>query len=265
MDAESKIDVNVFDVVKHGIKRSKVIMYKDNDSWVRSIFSQLINISSHGNKRVVIFGLNNLSTKLATMLCEIGVEVILTAPDEDTDNVRAATASLNRLSIEGAKPVLFREFGPEAAAGADVVVGLAPGKAVVDSSAVKAMRKGGLIVDGSLGSLTPSAVRAANRLGIEMVRVDMGPAISAEVAMGIRMIDLVKKGMGRRKIDGVMCVAGGLFGSSGDVVLDSITDPNLVVGIADGRGGILRGVRGRQKNRNKVERIENSIALAKIV
>jgi hypothetical protein len=46
------------------------------------------------------------------------------------------------------------------------------------------------------------------------------------------------KSMGRTTIAGIPVVAGGELGRPGDVVVDSVTEPSRVIGIADPFGGI---------------------------
>lgn len=46
--------------------------------------------------------------------------------------------------------------------------------------------------------------------------------------------------MGEGKIVDIPVVAGGVLGRRGDIVLDSISKPTMVIGIADGKGGLLK-------------------------
>jgi len=52
-------------------------------------------------------------------------------------------------------------------------------------------------------------------------------------------------------------VAGGLVGALGDVVVDSITNPTRVVGVADGRGRILPGGKGFE---DRIRMVESALA-----
>ena len=45
---------------------------------------------------------------------------------------------------------------------------------------------------------------------------------------------------GNKKIKGIEVVSGGYYGKYGDVVVDNITKPTQLIGIADGRGDIMR-------------------------
>lgn len=46
--------------------------------------------------------------------------------------------------------------------------------------------------------------------------------------------------MGEGKIADIPVVAGGVLGRKGDIVLDSISNPTMVIGVADGKGELLK-------------------------
>ncbi len=201
-DCESKIFRGIYDTVRNEIKRSGVLAYKDNDSWARAIFQQVLYILQSTNKKIAILGFNNLSLKLSGLLSEVGFEVVLTSnvPDnakKNKDIIEALNASL----VEFAKPIVYEPDSAKACVNADAVVGLVPGKAVVTKEAVASMKKSGIIVDGGLGSIDSLAVEKAILRGIKIIRVDMGPVIPAEVASGIRSKDLLENRMGKDVID----------------------------------------------------------------
>jgi hypothetical protein len=75
------------------------------------------------------------------------------------------------------------------------------------------------------------------------VRPDMRAALAAEIEAAEGTRRLVEDVMGRRTINGVPIVAGGVIGARGDVVVDSISRPTRVIGIADGRGAVLYDAR----------------------
>jgi len=88
------------------------------------------------------------------------------------------------------------------------------------------------------------------------VRVDMRPSLAASALELIGMRKLVEQHMGREAWDGVSVVAGGLIGRKGDVIVDSVRHPTRVIGIADGKGGIL----GAPSNDPRVQRVRRAIA-----
>ena len=51
---------------------------------------------------------------------------------------------------------------------------------------------------------------------------------------------MLKKTIGFKKIKDIPIVAGGFYGKLGNVVVDSIYSPTEIIGIADGKGGLIR-------------------------
>jgi hypothetical protein len=68
---------------------------------------------------------------------------------------------------------------------------------------------------------------------------------------------MVRELMGRAEIDGVAVVAGGVLGRAGDVVIDSISHPSRVLGLADGAGGVVYGAAGQGADR--IARVQHAI------
>lgn len=74
--------------------------------------------------------------------------------------------------------------------------------------------------------------------GVEVVRLDGRAAVVSEVIGLLDAQNLTNTVMGRVSINEVSVVAGGVWGSEGDVVVNSINNPTQVIGIANGIGGI---------------------------
>jgi hypothetical protein len=71
-------------------------------------------------------------------------------------------------------------------------------------------------------------------------RLDMRAGLTAEIANILETAELITTAMGRAELAGVPVVAGGLIGQRGEVVVDTIVAPTRVIGVADGRGHLLR-------------------------
>jgi hypothetical protein len=67
----------------------------------------------------------------------------------------------------------------------------------------------------------------------------MRAGLSGEIVNVLETYELINRIMGRTEIAGVQVVSGGVLGRRGDVVVDSITNPTRIIGIADGKGQLL--------------------------
>lgn len=71
-----------------------------------------------------------------------------------------------------------------------------------------------------------------------VLRVDMSPGLSAELTLAIET-KRAYESRGAKDINGYRIISGGFIGNKGDIVVDSVNIPSRVIGIANGKGGLL--------------------------
>lgn len=208
------------------LQSTVLLTYLDHEMWARTTCAQitfLLGGQLHG-RRLAITGSPPLVLRAAGDFVEAGAHVAL-----DSDAAPDA-------SIPGAERMPL----DEAVRSAEAVISLSPRQPAITADHVAEMEHAILLYDGGIGSLHPEAVPAAEERGIRVVRVDMRPSLAATALERIAMKRLVDTHMGRANWNGVDVVAGGLIGREGDVIVDSISRPTRVIGIADGKGAIVR-------------------------
>lgn len=225
------LDAGAHPVPESRLERSRLLTYSDHEMWARATVVHLTNLLPEGlaGKTIALTGVPPLAVRAALALSEAGASVL-------------ADVSLER------EAAALAEFAPgisicpldEAVSRADAVISLSPRHPCVDADCVAKMQTGAILYDGGIGSLEREAVPAAEARGIQVVRVDMRPSLAATALERIGMERIVTNHMGRETWDGVSVVAGGLIGHENEVIVDSIAHPTRVIGIADGKGGILR-------------------------
>ncbi len=78
---------------------------------------------------------------------------------------------------------------------------------------------------------------AAER-GFELIRVDSQVGLSMELELAIQTRKSIRdRGVGT--VDGLKVVSGGMVGLKGTIVVDSVREPIRIIGVADGKGGLL--------------------------
>jgi hypothetical protein len=229
------------EAVKREAVKSEILTVKLNDMTVEAtdaLIAQLVG-KVYG-KRVTIIGAGNIGSKLALKLVERGAEVVITRKNREKE-VKKIAEALNLMKPRG---TLAKVTGTvnnlEAAKGADVVICFAPKTPVVTSEIVNAMNSQGLLIDGGIGTIYPDAINIAVRQGIRVLRLDMRAGFAGGVTAILETRNLIKHVMGRNSIAGIPVVAGGFVGRAGDVLVDNISKPTQVIGVADGRGGTLK-------------------------
>lgn len=229
---------DAFEISKGLAPDSRVLKYKDNDLWVEAIDNMVTSLYHIYGQLITIIGANNLGYKLALKLAEGGAHVVISA-HEPTPNREQIVARLNQIKPENSPEIRFISDKVDAARGAYVLIGMTPQVPSIDQEMVAAMNPGGLVVDGGLGTITPEATESIHSRNIKLVRIDMRSALMGKVHQLLNMDYHVSTIMGRKSFAGVNIVAGGVVGQKGDVVVDSVSEPSQVIGIADGRGGVI--------------------------
>lgn len=118
-------------------------------------------------------------------------------------------------------------------------------------------RKGSLIFDLMSGSINSEIAQKLLTAGADVIRLDGRLALVGEVAGLLEAQQMAEVIMGRSSIDGVQVVAGGVWGQEGDIVINNITNPTLVIGVADGSGGIKQQLTERELA--SAEKVRSSI------
>ncbi|NVL89471.1 MAG: 4-hydroxy-2-oxovalerate aldolase [Desulfobacterales bacterium] len=239
VDAELKPYLNepLFTKGRSLAKQSRVVGYKDYDVWVRSVDQDIrMMLKDIRGRQITVCGTDNLSLKLVLSMLEQGARVTLTGATSDKlevfgDSLKRMALCTGFLGIE-ADPV-------EAARAAEVMVSFSRRELLVSRAMVEVMAAHGIIFDGGIGSVPPEVIAYCNECGMRIIRPDMRAVLACELASLLGTDRTVNELMGRGEIAGVQVVAGGLVGKYGDIVVDSVSNPSRVVGVADGCGRVL--------------------------
>jgi len=223
------------------VKKSQILSYRDGDAHLdaaEAIIAQLV--PDLPGKCVAVCGLSSFALKLALRLIERGASMQLW--DEDESTLRDAQALMSHwTAFDGVAP----ERVVERLQPGDQVKMLVGGSvryATVQRELVKHLASDGILLDAGVGSLTAGAVEEAIFRGLSVYRLDMRAGLSGQIAVHLETLDLLHSVLGTGEMDGVSVVAGGAIGKRGSVVVDAILQPTRVIGIADGRGGLLSSV-----------------------
>jgi len=246
---------NVERAVREIVRHSKILTYKGNDITVDSIESLVVQIHSSyprglSGKKAAIIGAGNIGSKLALKLVERGMDVAMTRRNHD--KLDAIVSGLNFIKPKETMAKAIGFIDNEAAAdGADVLIGLTDGKPVITAAMIESLAPGALLLDGGKGCFMHEAVLLAERKGISIYRADIRPGFEGHMGMALETERIVLTSMGRKEVNGITIVSGGLLARLNEVVVDNVNDPQVVFGIASGGGDFIRHL-----SANQVARIE---------
>jgi hypothetical protein len=232
LDVESKgADGASFAVIANQVlKKSPLYVYQDTVVWAHAIRDQLLALFNFlADKKLAIFGDTPLAFRLAHMVAEMGSEVRLCGWSEERVKVLKSILTSPAGKVCSSEP-------QDAVCGVDAVIGTTQGSGEIKENLVAAIDKGCIIVDGGIGTVSPGFVKMCFEKGIRVVRSDMRAALAAEIMARLGMCRIVKQDSGRADFDGVSVVAGGEVGQKGEIIVDSLYEPEIIVGVADGCG-----------------------------
>jgi len=234
------------------IKRSTIFEFKPNDLTVDAVWAFVVNkLGCFSGKKIAIIGAGNIGSKLAIKFVESGAEVVINRRDKYVGNTVANAINLIKPSMTIAN-VSYTENITKACFMADVVIGTSYGSPVIQWEHIAVSKQEALLLDVGKGSVSKNAITKAFQKGKEVYRIDVSAALEGHLLTLLRTDENIKTRLGRKVINGVGVVSGGLLGRKGDVVVDNVFEPKNIIGIANGEGDFLRKYSKEHKRKIKI-------------
>lgn len=210
--------------------RDNVLEYVDSEMWVDAVVNHVVLLlgGRAAGRTVAVLGVPELATPAETAFSLRGAAVVHPSSEDD--------------------PAL---------ANVDALVAISPRKPCVTAKMIRALSPAAIVFDGGIGSLSGESIAAASERKLTVARVDLRPALAAVALELIAMKGVVEDHMGRAEWDGAAVVAGGIIGREGEIIVDSIRFPTKIIGVADGKGGIMPPDFGAEEVRKVRETIAN--------
>ncbi|MCT7554887.1 NAD(P)-dependent oxidoreductase [Aliarcobacter butzleri] len=236
------------------IKKSKIFEYKPNDITVNatwSFLSQRLHFLS--GKKISILGAGNIGSKLALKLVECGCNINIHR--QNSYKGYSIAQGLNFIKPENTvSGISFHENILQTTFMSDVLIGATNGVSLIDIDLIKSIKKGALIVDLGKNTLTKEAIEYALNHNIEIYRTDVTSAFEGFIYEAIKMDEILNNFYGKRDLGYCTIVGGGYFGANGDIVVDNISNPKRVFGIAAGDGTMKKNITNEDEKRiNKLK------------
>jgi hypothetical protein len=246
IDCEKKIkqNISIISLINEKKKFTNVFFYKGNDLTVEAtddLISYCFRKEVYGiqNKKICILGAGNIGSKLALKFVERGAKVNIVR--RNIDKLKIITKALNIIKPRFEKQII-NCFSSNLAASkdAEIILGCSSSKnPIVNSSLLRECKNVRVIVDIGKGSISKDAVNYAMRNSIKIFRLDISYSLLSMVINKINVDKFFSTKMGRKKIKNRFLVSGGQMGKKGDLIVDDFNKPNILYGIADGKGDFL--------------------------
>ncbi|CAG7649091.1 NAD(P)-binding domain-containing protein [Paenibacillus allorhizosphaerae] len=240
IDVEAKqTHIDLLAEAKLYVKKSKMKTFKGND--ITALACDLLVseiVPDLRGKKVSIIGAGNIGSKVALKLVERGADVYITRRDNKGEIIASA---INIMKTRFTAGTVYSETDPALSArNADVLIGLTQGYPVIDGGMVSSLASQALIIDGGVGTVTEEAIWCAKQSGLNIFRLDIRIAFPYVMESILSAEHFLHHIAGTSTVDGKTYVAGGIVGVKGDIVVDQIDSPKMIIGVADGKGGILQ-------------------------
>ncbi len=238
---------------------SKLLYYSESNIQINALEAYLNNLNLHkSGLKYVISGINATSLSVAERLISKNNSVYL----QDDDATKLTTA----LELLKGRINLFSPDKSVEAAKAkpgevyDGIIGFKINYSKELQELIKSVKSTGFIIDAHIGSFTEDLILEARTCKLPIYRLDMRAGLAAEVSLRLETYKLLNHVFGKNFIEEVPVVAGGVIGELGMIVLDSLSKPTKIIGVANGRGGLLSNA-DESSYRHHIEKVRGYLLM----
>lgn len=252
LDSEKKIERiyygkkdagNIERHVRQEIKKSKIVTYKGNDMTVEAIDFLLGQvIGDLGAKIIAVIGLGNVGSKIALKLVERGAYVH--AYRRDKKKLKAIVTGLNLIKSEHTiSYISMAKNITDACDGASIVIAAADSRGIITERHLKGLDRDAapILIDVGKGCFADQITKEEEYL---VYRIDVSMVQKHAFAALLETKVHYSKPLGRRTIPkhNINLVTLGLLGRRGEIVVDDINKPSMIIGIANGNGSLVKSI-----------------------
>lgn len=260
VDIENKLP-NCKNLIKNIMlvnKSPKLYTFKNNDLTADAAFSLLmVFFKILYKKRILIVGSGNIGSKLALKLIESGVDVFIINSSKKSSH--KISESLNIIKSKNAKNDVIPITVDKIPSKLDCIIGFTRGTPVITLDMINKMRgKSGLILDGGTGTISREVIEESNLLNLNIMKLDTRMAFASHIELLIKSEELLKKIAGKKNFQKISIVAGGVIGKLGNIVVDNISNPTKIIGVADGNGRLLQNTKDYEENISEIKKLLNN-------
>jgi len=247
LDTESKSNIKKFLYkCEKFICNTKILYYKPNDITVDCVKNYFLK-NRLKDKKVAIYGMGNIGTKLALTLCEISNEIFLYS--KDINKVRKISDILNKISKSENKINAVKKNKK-----VDYLIGTSAGMPMISLDSIKKLSKDGTIIDVGNGCIEQKALEKALKNDINIICVNVIEEYNAFIEFML-LQDNSKSIKNKFMIGDYSFIKVGMIGKKDEIIVDNPTNIQKIYGICNGKGDLLYG----NEIENRIKKIKEVI------
>lgn len=244
-----------FNELKNISKASNCFIYSEVKAWSDSIISL---VSEYYSKRelssILLAGNSEISKRIFKDIVDLGSKTYYYAKDKKSKleiELLASSYKVDNLEILSKEDLSKQNY--------DCIISSELKETIFDSSHIDSFSKASLSIDAGIHNFSSDFIKAQFKLGSELIRLDNRAALSSYLISILETEDLVTNIIGKLSYDGISTVAGGYMGLDGEVIVDNISRPSMVIGIADGEGRVKYPPYSAE-DQSKIDKVNELIA-----
>ncbi|MFH1282525.1 MAG: 4-hydroxy-2-oxovalerate aldolase [bacterium] len=226
--------------------KSKTLPYNDLNAQAMGTVNMIVALTQRISSSVLVTGNNYLTKKLILDLLYFNYKVYT------VETTLAASKEYN--SLPGNLKLFSSEYSPKI----DFIVGLTPYKKSIQCNMLSKTHSNSIIIDAGPMSIAEDVLNYAHKHNLKVFKIDMRAGLFGEIETTLKTHLVTKAILGKDTIRGARVIAGGFIGKKGDIVLDSIQKPTRILGVSDGKGGLLNS-KMTQNYRNKLQKVKLAV------
>jgi len=258
LDVEPKQSIPLFQIAERTIKKSQLLSMKPNDATLESCDLLLRHHFGEdlSSKIFVLLGTGNLSGKLALRLAER--QAVVYIKGRNADKEQQLINGLNLMLPAHAEPIAALD---ELETQTDAVIAFLSGVWEQVDLLRPHIGNETLVIDGGIGNFSPEFLEELLAKDIQLTRLDTRISFPYQLLGFAHYIgNFFDDIYGMELLHGITIAAGGYVGPYGTVIVDRIKNPQQVIGIADGKGGVIRDGAIEEERQRDVDIIKQTIA-----
>jgi hypothetical protein len=256
VDVEAKKSFSLEALCCELIPGMRLIPCKPNDATLESadlLLQARVGPDLYG-KKIFVYALGNIGTKIAMRLAERGAEVF--AFSRNTRKCRQVCDAINLVLPKYTPfPVRFVEkIEGLPSATFDAMLSCSSSSQNLGMEMVAAMKNRAVVIDVGIDNFKPEFYLTAKIRELQCFRLDIRIGFPYLLMPLFDHVDtFLNQACGCAMLDNRVCiVSGGFVGPRGAVIVDNIRTPTQAVGVANGVGGLIPEAEMEQEHREHI-------------
>ncbi|WLV24130.1 NAD(P)-binding domain-containing protein [Aciduricibacillus chroicocephali] len=259
IDVEPKQKIRLMPIAEKTVRKSHLVAMKPNDVTLESCALLIHHYLGENLEefRFLILGTGNLAGKTALRLAENGAAVYIAG--RSPEKVEKLLGGLNLMLPAHANEI---QACREETGTMDAVISFISGIWENEELLESVIESDTLLIDGGIGNFSSHFLEKMLAQNVRMTRLDTRIALPHQLlGMHVYPKDFFEKIHGTEFIEGIPVAAGGFVGPYGTVIVDRIQEPQQVIGIADGKGGVIRDGAIETRGQHAVDKVKKAISI----